>query len=409
MAQWLISGSAELQAGSRTTASPNRTFDSYRANKSAAEGYVYLQNAVSVTANQDYVFSVFVKSDTASKIIVRLGAGINDNYSETSFSLEQESIEAGPISVGSAISNTVSSIQEVGDGWYSIQSGFRTTLDKQFNVFVTSRVGPSETLTGDDTGVSSFFFWNASLERRRLRINPSYLGSSQDFRLSIPDITYTFLPLWRPETSAVSYTNRFTGGSEFIDVTNVDLQDTTDYNTSDSVEYVRIPANPNHGFPNEVTIYDNRGNTNNVTIERQDVYERREPIQITFLNKEGVLEDLWAIRRSTENLETRADEYYRNVIDYNSLTYDTFSHVNRRYNVVSQKGIVVETDFIPESYNSFFEQLYNSELAWLTFDGVTRPVNLDDSSFTYKTHVNDKLVQYRLRFSTAHRLDNTIR
>lgn len=407
MAQWLLSGSSELFSGTQATTSPNITFDAFRVSRSSQEGYVYVENALNLLANQSYTFTLFVKAEVGSRIITRVGKDLDTTYVETSYSLTEESIEAGPINFGN-LSNPTSSIQSVGDGWYAIQTGFFTGEAGTFNAYITSKTGDSDGLLGNDTGASSFFMWNAQLERRLLETDPSYLGSSQNNVLSIPDITFTFLPIWRGETSLVTYPNT-DGGTEVIDVSIEGLTDTADFNTADAVEYVRIPNNPNHGFPSNVTIHNNRGGSDTVSIGRQPRYEKREPIQITFLNKEGVLEDLWAIRRSTESLSTNSDTYYRNVIDYNNLSYNTFGHTMQKYNVVTRKSIVVNTDFLPESYNDFFEQLYNSEYVWLTYDGRTRAVVLKNSDFTYKTHVNDKLVQYELMFEYSNRLDNTIR
>lgn len=408
MAQWLLNGTAELFSGTSIVTSPNRTNDAFRVARAAAQGYVYVEDGFNLLANQFYTFTLFVKRETANSIILRVGKDLNTTYVETAFSLTNGNVVAGPVNEGT-LRLTSSSIQDVGDDWFVIQTGFFTDTTGSFDAYITSKVGTSETLLGTDTGPSSFFMWNAQLEQRRLRVEPSYLGSSNDFRLSIPEVTFTILPVWRAETSSVTYNNVFTGALETIDVAGSSLVDVNDFNTIDAVEYVQVPSNPNHGFPNSITINDNRGGSRVVNISRQERYEKRIPVQITFLNKEGVLEDLWSIRRSTEMLNTTADTYYRNTINYDTLTYNTGAHTMQRYNVVNRKSIRVSTDFLPEAYNNFFEQLYNSEYVWLTYGNTRAPVILKNSNFQYKTHVNDKLVQYDLEFEYSNRLDNTIR
>ena len=51
-----------------------------------------------------------------------------------------------------------------------------------------------------------------------------------------------------------------------------------------------------------------------------------------------------------------------------------------------------------------------SENIWLTdSDNVIYPVNLKESSFTFKTALNDKLINYTMNFEKAFDLVNNIR
>jgi hypothetical protein len=50
-----------------------------------------------------------------------------------------------------------------------------------------------------------------------------------------------------------------------------------------------------------------------------------------------------------------------------------------------------------------------SEDIWITEGSNTLPVAIKDSSFTYKTHLNDKLVNYTVQFDYAFDGINTVR
>ena len=60
--------------------------------------------------------------------------------------------------------------------------------------------------------------------------------------------------------------------------------------------------------------------------------------------------------------------------------------------------------------NHYFEELMVSEYIWMTdADDVIYPVNIKDSSFTYRTSVNDRLINYTMNFERAFHLVNDIR
>lgn len=54
-------------------------------------------------------------------------------------------------------------------------------------------------------------------------------------------------------------------------------------------------------------------------------------------------------------------------------------------------------------------QLFQSEDIWIRDENKTLPVVVKDSSFTYKTSLNDKLVNYTVQFEFAFDGINNIR
>ena len=74
------------------------------------------------------------------------------------------------------------------------------------------------------------------------------------------------------------------------------------------------------------------------------------------------------------------------------------------------ESISLNTGFVPESMNPYYEELMVSEYVWLVdSSNVVYPVNLKDSSFTYKTGLNDKLINYTMNFEKSFNLVNNIR
>ena len=90
--------------------------------------------------------------------------------------------------------------------------------------------------------------------------------------------------------------------------------------------------------------------------------------------------------------------------------YSTTAHAKKTFNANATESILLNTGFVPESMNPYFEELMVSEYVWLVDENdVVYPVNLKDSSFTYKTGLNDRLINYTMNFEKSFDLVNNIR
>ena len=170
--------------------------------------------------------------------------------------------------------------------------------------------------------------------------------------------------------------------------------------TNNTVVYDTIPA----GTDRRATI-----GTNTYIIDRDDVYEKRPPIRITFVNKAGVLDSIWATRKHVDIIKVNNDEYYQNIVNFTDGNYNIHRHSKQKYNVIGYRSITVNTNNISERLNNMIQEMYMSEQVWITEGNVTTPVLLENKSLPYKTHVNDQLVQYEWTFNYSNRIDNTIR
>ena len=134
-----------------------------------------------------------------------------------------------------------------------------------------------------------------------------------------------------------------------------------------------------------------------------------DPYKITFVNRWGGLQDLWFFKKSIETLSTKRESFNSFSINQISGQYDTLKHQKQSYNVQSTKIITLNTGYVSEEYNAPMQELLESEQVWMEVNSVISPVNVEDSGFTFKTSVNDRLVDYTLKLSYANNAINNIR
>jgi hypothetical protein len=137
-----------------------------------------------------------------------------------------------------------------------------------------------------------------------------------------------------------------------------------------------------------------------------------EPYKVTFVNKFGALQDMWFSLKSTESLNTTGETYKANVMNFNTLTYATYKPQVAQYNKSGKESITLNTNYISEDYNEVIKQLMMSEQVWITKLTDTEEVLAvipKTQNVTYKTSLNDRLVQYTVEFDYAFDKINTVR
>ena len=158
------------------------------------------------------------------------------------------------------------------------------------------------------------------------------------------------------------------------------------------------------------------------TIEIKLIEEcKYNPAKVTFVNKFGAFEDIYFFKKSTESIRTKSDSY-KSSLSQGDGNYSILNHQKKVLNVESSKTITLNTGyiggigrqtgggFIPNnSSNAAIQELMQSEQVWMQLDGVTTPMNVEESSLTFKTSLNDKLVDYTMDFSYAYDTINNIR
>jgi len=178
---------------------------------------------------------------------------------------------------------------------------------------------------------------------------------------------------------------------------------------------------------NALITYDS-GSTTTITLEQ--VEECKYPVnKITFINRWGALQDLFFFKKSTESLEATRESFNRSIFEaravqldppeepeqpcQESLTFNTYSttaHSKKTFNANATESVVLNTGFVNELMNPYFEELMVSEYVWLTDSSANIfPVNLKESSFAKKTGLNDRLINYTMSFDKSFSLVNNIR
>ena len=192
-------------------------------------------------------------------------------------------------------------------------------------------------------------------------------------------------------------------GKVIIDSTTTQITDNG--NTNQKIQYLTIPANSS-----TVKVYATDDATLLKTITITNICEPKfTPYKITFVNKFGVYQDLYAFKKSVENLNVTDERYKRNIIVNNTTSYPTYSGQSERYNVNGNTSINLNTGFVSEDMNQTIEELFLSENVWIRYEGKTLPVIPKTKTLQFKTSVNDRLANYTIDFEFAFNKINSVR
>lgn len=132
-----------------------------------------------------------------------------------------------------------------------------------------------------------------------------------------------------------------------------------------------------------------------------------QPYKVTFINKFGALQDLWFFKRSNETLTTKKEDFKRNIIVNGS--YNASRHQQKILTKNGSEKLTLNTGFYSEVYNEVFKQMQLSQECWIEIENKTLPINISSSSLNYKTHLNDKLINYTIEIDFAFDTINNIR
>jgi hypothetical protein len=197
----------------------------------------------------------------------------------------------------------------------------------------------------------------------------------------------------------------FAEGVGKVTIDNVDTQITDSGNTNQKIQYVTIPQNSS-----TIQVYNTDDTTLLKTIRVTNQCEPKyTPYKITFLNKYGAFQDLYAFKKSVEETNVTDETFKRNTISNNTSTYQTYEGQKQRYNVNSNSSITLNTGFIKEDMNATIEELFFTENVWIRYEGKTLPVIPSTKSMQYKTVLNDKLINYTIKLDFAFDKLNNVR
>ena len=137
--------------------------------------------------------------------------------------------------------------------------------------------------------------------------------------------------------------------------------------------------------------------------------------KVRFVNKYGVIQELWFFLKDTETTNRKQETYQRNIINASGVYSNSVAAVTP-FNTTAKQSFTLSSGYYPEWYNSVFEQLLLSEQIWISDDSqtnptndVVKPVTVKTSTFKKKTSVNDRLIEYSFEFELAADYINNVR
>lgn len=128
------------------------------------------------------------------------------------------------------------------------------------------------------------------------------------------------------------------------------------------------------------------------------------PVRVAYKNRYGQFDFINFYKRHNTTFNTDQRVYQPQLGNWNdgtSLSYNQFQTRAQRYIVDSTEAIECNTDWLSEGYNELMKQLLVSDEIYWCYDQVTnlvKPLTIRTNSLQFKTHTNDKLIQYTIAF-----------
>jgi hypothetical protein len=184
-------------------------------------------------------------------------------------------------------------------------------------------------------------------------------------------------------------------------------------NTSTSGQIAQYPIGPaQSGFPlstNGLTYYTTQaynggtplGTSIKYTIECIQKYPN---VRIKWKNRFGQFDyfNFYMVNRQSFQTEKKTYQPQLGSWESSTLSYQNYDSGILNYIVDSKQAISVNSFWIPESYNDIFKQLLVSDEIYWVYDeanALVRPLTIATQNITFKTGVNDHLIQYAFEFN----------
>ena len=142
-----------------------------------------------------------------------------------------------------------------------------------------------------------------------------------------------------------------------------------------------------------------------ITLEVQEEC-KYQPFDVMFKNKYGAWEIMTFFKAFKESLKIEKNTFKNNFVA--NGTYNINQHTYQDYNKNGREKIQLNSGYVPEHYNETVRQLLLSEHVYFLNNGNHIPVNLETSSYSYKTRLIDKLISHQIDFEYAFDLVNNI-
>jgi len=131
-------------------------------------------------------------------------------------------------------------------------------------------------------------------------------------------------------------------------------------------------------------------------------------IKSVYLNRYGMWQEFYFFLKSVESFTTKEEKFKRNLFREATSNYSIYRHQTKVFDKNARTKLILNTHYIDECYNEVIQDIMLSEFVYIYFDSAWRTVNISTSSLTFKTSVNDRLIQYTIEVEYANEVINTI-
>ena len=184
---------------------------------------------------------------------------------------------------------------------------------------------------------------------------------------------------------------------------------------SSSQQVQQFPIGPNStGFPiagdvtgcdiNIIPYYNNEKLNNGLYFQNACI-QKYPNIRIKWKNRYGQFDyyNFYLVNRQGFQSTKRTYQPQLGSWQGTSLSYNSYDSSTLNYISDSKQTLSVNSDYLDDSYNEIIKQLLVSDeiywiYGWETPNEEVRPITIKTDSITFKTGVNDKLVQYQFDF-----------
>jgi len=362
------------------------------ADTSGVSRQFYINQLVSKASSPlAYTWSCYVKTDERSYVRFGIYDGARTNGAVINFWITG-SFFASPVEVGGFTADDWGFTDE-GNGWSRVWITVTTDSSNSIRPDVQLLNEQNEQISFAGDGVSGLHIRGMQLQEGALG---TYVETTSSIVDSVGGTTYPLREYFTPTTASgdviryVSYTNpkkcNTTANYLFEDRNNYLFEDANNYIFDDATEVDAM----------KITYTD----ASTETIKIKNISENKHtPYRLTFVNKYGALQSVWMFKRSDLSMSVE-NENYRGFL-YNGSSYSVSEHQYRNYNIKARETISLNSGFYTEDYNEVFRQLLLSERVWIDYKDQILPVNIKSKELSFKTQVNDKLIDYKIDFEFA--------
>ena len=296
------------------------------------------------------------------------------------------------------LSNQTNIVLEIGE---LVRDYIDVTFNNDYNstaIWVTT----AETLIEEETGVE---YETGSPRVTNFLAFDGYGHFEDDINPQLSThALYTSNNYYIPENTAGKFPI-FAEGVGKVTIDTTDTQITDSGNSNQKIQYVTIPADSS-----TIKVYGTDDTTLLKTVTVNNICEPKYTShKVTFVNKYGAYQDLYFFKKTVETFNVTDEMYKVNIVDSDNADYNTYDGQRQRYNTNAQTTLTMNTGFVKEDFTSAIEELFLSENVWIRWDGQTLPIVPKTKSFTQKTSLNDKLINYTVDFDFAFNKINNVR